>query len=178
MPELKTTRLCLRSFTEDDLESFAALAANDGFMRFSGSGPLDPDGAAAFFERIMVRTRMAVPSQFAVLDGQTHALIGYCGFFLQVVDDVEELEIGYRLHPESWGRGLATEAAGAVRDHDFRDLRLMRVISVIPPDNHPSRRVAEKNGMTLEKFTVFRSYPANVFAISRAQWERLPNVAQ
>jgi RimJ/RimL family protein N-acetyltransferase len=97
-------------------------------------------------------------------------LIGYCGFFHQQVDGTEEIEIGYRLDPDYWSRGLATEGAQAVRDHAFRDLKLPRVISLIHPDNLPSRRVAEKSGMEIEKKTVFRGFPTLVFAISREQW--------
>ena len=74
--------------------------------------------------------------------------------------------IGYRLHPSYWGRGIATEAARAVRDHAFNDLRIERVISLIHPENLASRRVAEKNGMAPEKETVFRGFPAIVFGIN------------
>jgi ribosomal-protein-alanine N-acetyltransferase len=170
MPELTTARLRLRSFSDEDLDAFSALTANSHFMRFSGSGPIDREKTAALLERIMLRTRAGEPSQFAVIDRETQRLIGYCGFFLQVVDDIEEIEIGYRLHPDFWNRGYATEAARAVRDHAFGDLRLPRVISLIHPDNHASRRVAEKNGMALEKQTNFRGFPADVFALSRAEW--------
>jgi RimJ/RimL family protein N-acetyltransferase len=96
-------------------------------------------------------------------------LIGYCGFFSQIVDDVEEIELGYRLHPDHWGQGLATEAARAVRDYGFDDLKLPRLISLIHPNNVASRRVAEKNGMTPEKETVFRCFPTIVYSISQAQ---------
>ena len=75
-----------------------------------------------------------------------------------------------RLHPEYWNQGIATEAAGAVRDHAFRDLNLSRVISLIHPDNAASRRVVEKIGMTREKETVFRGFPATVFSLSQEVW--------
>ena len=84
-----------------------------------------------------------------------------------MVDGVEEIEIGYRLDPKYWGRGLATEAAEAVRDHAFNDLGLGHVISLIHPNNIASRRVAEKNGMTVEKETIFRGFPTIVFGIRR-----------
>jgi [ribosomal protein S5]-alanine N-acetyltransferase len=87
------------------------------------------------------------------------------------VNGTDEIEIAYRLHPDYWGQGLATEAAQAVRDHAFRDLRLTRVVSLIHPDNLPSRRVAEKNGMNVENKTVFRGFPTFVFAITREQWQ-------
>jgi RimJ/RimL family protein N-acetyltransferase len=81
-----------------------------------------------------------------------------------------EIEIGYRLDSAFWNRGLTTEAARAVRDHEFRDLKLEYVNSLIHPENHPSRRVAEKNGMTLQRETTFRGFPTYVFAITRTRW--------
>jgi RimJ/RimL family protein N-acetyltransferase len=69
---------------------------------------------------------------------------------------------------------LATEAARAVRDHGFNELKLPRLISLIHPDNKPSKRVAEKNGMQPEKETVFRGFPTIVYALSRAQHQATP----
>jgi ribosomal-protein-alanine N-acetyltransferase len=99
-------------------------------------------------------------------------LIGYCGFYHHPQHGIEDVEIGYRLSPAYWNRGLATEAARAVRDHAFRDLKLPRVISLVHPENVPSRRVAEKNGMTVKKEIMFRGFPTLVYAISRDRWEK------
>jgi ribosomal-protein-alanine N-acetyltransferase len=99
-------------------------------------------------------------------------LIGYSGFLHWHLDSRDEIEIGYRLHPDYWNKGIATEAATAVLDHAFRDLELPRVISLIYPENIPSRRVAEKIGMTLEKQTTFRGFPTNVFSLSRDRWAK------
>ena len=84
-----------------------------------------------------------------------------------------EIEIGYRLDSACWNRGLAREAARTVRDHGFRDLKLDYVISLIHPENHPSRGVAEKNGMILERKTTFRGFLTFVFAITRQRWLQL-----
>ena len=173
---LETSRLILRSFTIDDLDRVAELMANPDFMRFS-LGPMTCEQSRAFLEKLIDWDRADLPSQFAAIDRQTSTLVGYCGFLHQEVDGEKEIEIGYRLHPDFWNRGLATEAARAVRDHAFRDLKLERVISLIHPDNHASRRVAEKNGMTLEKQTTFRGFPTFVFAITQPQWLRLANDA-
>jgi RimJ/RimL family protein N-acetyltransferase len=67
---------------------------------------------------------------------------------------------------------LATEAVQAVRDYAFEKLKLKRVISLIHPDNHASRRVAEKNAMTLEKETNFRGFPTLVFACAPRDFAR------
>lgn len=167
MPSLETERLLLRSFVHDDLDRMAVLMADNDFMRFS-LGAFSREQTAGFLGKVRARDRDGLPSQFAVILPQEDRLIGYCGFFAQVVDGIEELEIGYRLDPAYWGRGIATEAARAVRDYGFNQLKVPRLISLIHPDNLPSRRVAEKNGMTLEKETVFRGFPTLVFSLGHA----------
>jgi len=139
-------------------------------MRFS-LGVFSREQTAMFLEKVRGRDRAGLPSQFAVVLRDSERLIGYCGFFAQTVDGVEELEIAYRLDPSCWGQGLGTEAARAVRDYAFTQLQLSRVISLIHPDNVASRRVAEKNGMTPEKETVFRGFPTIVFGIRRRLWQ-------
>jgi ribosomal-protein-alanine N-acetyltransferase len=168
---LETPRLSLRPFCRDDLAQMAELMVNPDFMRFS-LGVYSHEQTAGFIEKILSWDRAGLPSQFAMIVKSNGALIGYCGFFHQEVDEIKEIEIGYRLDPDYWNRGLATEAAQAVRDHGFGDLKLPRLISLIHPDNIRSRRVAEKNGMILEKETIFREFRTYVFAVMREQWSR------
>lgn len=106
---------------------------------------------------------------FAVVLRENDNVLGYGGF-LHHREVPNEIEIGYRLDPAYWNRGLITEAVRTVCNHAFLDLRLPRVISLIHPDNAPSRRVAEKIGMRLEKRITFRGFPTNLFALSRDQW--------
>ena len=77
---------------------------------------------------------------------------------------------GIGLIPTIGTADFGSEAAQAVRDHACRDLNLRRVISLIHPDNVSSRRVAKKNGMKIERETVFRGFPTQVFAITREAW--------
>jgi RimJ/RimL family protein N-acetyltransferase len=62
-------------------------------------------------------------------------------------DEHGEVEIGWHLHPDSWGHGYATEAARAVLTFAFDTLRLPEVVSFTAVINLPSRRVMEKLGM-------------------------------
>jgi [ribosomal protein S5]-alanine N-acetyltransferase len=57
-----------------------------------------------------------------------------------------------------------------VRDYAFFGVKLPRVISLIRPENIPSRRVAEKIGLTPEKQITFHGFPTTVFALSRKCW--------
>jgi RimJ/RimL family protein N-acetyltransferase len=169
MPVLETARLILRLFGKEDLNRLAELMANGDFMRFS-RGPKTHEETAAFLETVIGWHRAGLPSPFAVVIRSDGVLVGYCGFLHQEVDGEKQIEIGYRLHPDYWNRGIATEAARKVRYHAFSDLELPRVISLIHYDNTPSRRVAEKIGMTFEKEILFRGVPTQVFALIREQW--------
>lgn len=60
-------------------------------------------------------------------------------------------ELGWRLAPRAWGRGLATEAAHAAAGDAFTRLELPELISIIHPSNARSQRVATKLGMTIER---------------------------
>lgn len=74
--------------------------------------------------------------------------MGYCGIMHHELQGAREYEVGYRLMPQWWGRGYATEAAAAARDAAFAQIDTPYLISLIDPDNIASRRVAEKIGMT------------------------------
>lgn len=167
--ELQTPRLILRSFGDEDVDAMAKLFANPDFMRFSLGVYTERKQTVAFIEKVMAWNRASMPSQFAVVPRGENRVIGYCGFHHHP-EVPGEVEIGYRLHPDYWNRGLITEAARAVRDHAFADLKLPLVISLIHPENFPSRRVAEKNGMKVEKEITFRGFPTQVYAITREQW--------
>jgi RimJ/RimL family protein N-acetyltransferase len=168
--ELETERLILRSFREEDVDVMAQLFANPDFMRFSLGVFIERKQTIAFIEKVMGWDRAGIPSQFAVVPRGQDAIIGYCGFFYHPEHGIEDIEIGYRLNPDYWNRGLITEAARAVRDHGFRDYNLSRVISLVHPENTPSCRIATKNGMKAEKEITFRGFPTLVYAITREAW--------
>ncbi|HEX3619619.1 MAG TPA: GNAT family N-acetyltransferase, partial [Candidatus Udaeobacter sp.] len=115
MPTLETDRLILRSFREEDVNAMAELFANSDFMRFSLGVFTERKQTIAFIERVMGWDRAGIPSQFAVVPHGQDAVTGYCGFFYHPEHGIEDIEIGYRLNPDYWNRGLITEAARAVR---------------------------------------------------------------
>jgi RimJ/RimL family protein N-acetyltransferase len=82
---------------------------------------------------------------------QTGAFVGDCSLTPQDVDGTPEIKVGYHVRRALQGRGYATEAAAAARDHARDVLGLARLVAVIHPGNVVSQRVAEKTGLTLEK---------------------------
>lgn len=80
----------------------------------------------------------------------------FAGFFLvKILPETGETEIGYRLLPKYWGRGLATEGARAMVDYSLRNLRVDKVVGVASPENLASRRVLEKAGLEFRKYDRF-----------------------
>jgi RimJ/RimL family protein N-acetyltransferase len=83
------------------------------------------------------------------------------------VDGAAELEIGYHVHRDHQRRGLASEAARAVREYAFAELGVDHVISLIRPGNLASRRVAEKNGLTVDRVVFWHGYDHCVYRLAR-----------
>jgi [ribosomal protein S5]-alanine N-acetyltransferase len=79
-------------------------------------------------------------------------LVGLCG--VAILRGAEEGEIWYLVQPESWGRGVATEAARRLLDLGFGELGLHRLWATCLPENPASARVLEKIGMRKEGFLV------------------------
>jgi RimJ/RimL family protein N-acetyltransferase len=79
-------------------------------------------------------------------------LVGLCG--VVILRGAEEGEIWYLVEPESWGKGIATEAAKHLLDLGFGELSLHRIWATCLPENPASARVLEKVGMRKEGFLV------------------------
>lgn len=149
--DIKTERLILRPFESNDFEEAYQLFSDPIVMRFSLNGPYSADKCKKFIEQCILKSNNNEPSLLAVIDKKSNQLIGSCGFFPQTIQGMAELELGYRLLTDYWGKGLATEAAMAMKSHAFNEMGLTRLISLIETENIASVRVAEKNDFKLEK---------------------------
>ena len=109
----------------------------------------------------------------ALLEKKSGKLIGHCGLLLQQIDDEKALEIGYSLLPNYRNKGYATEAAIRCRDYAFQNNYSNSLISIISLTNIQSANVACKNGMRLEKQTMYNQNPVNIFKINRIDWQNL-----
>lgn len=101
----------------------------------------------------------------ALIEKATGKLIGHAGLLVQVVDGMEELEIAYSLLPEFWSKGYAIEAARKCKQYAFENNLAKSLISIISLSNLPSQKVAIKNGMAIEKQTVYRANPVYIFRV-------------
>ncbi len=147
---IETPRLRLRLMRADDADALLGVFGDPRVMAAFGVEPFDPSQMEARMRRNLDHQARHGYGLFAVVLKADGALIGDCGLEHTELDGAAETELGYDLRSDYWNRGLATEAAGAVRDYAFRELGLPRLISLIRQGNLASRRVAEKVGMRLE----------------------------
>jgi len=163
---LETSRLTLREFSPDDASPLALVLSDPETMRFYPA-PFDRAGVEEWIARNIRRYAEDGHGLWAMVLKSSGELIGDCGLTVQVVDGAREVEIGYHVRSNLWGRGLATEAAQACRDVGFARLSVDRLISLIRPENVPSRRVAEKSGMTVWKEVKWKGLVHVVYAVRR-----------
>ena len=149
---IETPRLILREFLTHDAEALACVISDPETMRFYPA-PFDRQGVEGWIARNIRRYEKDGHGLWAIDLKSTGEMIGDCGITLQEVDGEPLPEIGYHLRRDMWGQGFATEAARACRDYGFDSLKAEFLISLIRPENLPSRRVAERNGVKIWKQT-------------------------
>jgi ribosomal-protein-alanine N-acetyltransferase len=170
---LRTDRLILRPMVEDDVEALLLVFSDPNVMASFGGILFDRSMMERWVRRNLDHQDRHGYGLFSVIHRETDELIGDCGLEHMEVDGKPEVEIGYDIRSDYWNRGLASEAATAVRDFAFDALHLPRVISLIRPANVASERVAEKVGMRPEKEIVRGNASYWVYALSRRQ-RRVP----
>src|ERR1035437_5540085 len=175
MKILLTPRLLLREFTPQDADALALVLSDPQAMRYYPA-PCDRAGVEQWIERNRQRYQDDGVGLWAMELTKTHKMIGDCGIILQQVEGERLYEIGYHLRRDFWGQGLATEAAIVCRDWAFAHLKTDRLISLIRPENLPSRRVAERNGMTVWKEVNWRGLTHYVYSIEKAQVPHVTDV--
>ena len=162
---METPRLIVRYFTIRDLEALVPILANSQVMEFSILGVHSRQQTKQFIEQRLLSYLEPGFGLYALIHKEYKELIGYCGFFVQRVEQYKEVEVGYRLAAQYWGQGLATEAARSICEYGRKKFNFKRLICLIEPDNKRSIRVAEKLDMKLEKEIVY--YGINVQLYSK-----------
>jgi len=169
---LETKRLALRRLTLCDLDDLARFYADPVVMRFYPSVRTREESERNLDWIIQQYDARPGTGLWAAVYKPDNRLIGRCGLIWQTVDNgAQDLEVGYLLDKAVWNRGLATEAAQAIRDYAFCAFaNVPRLISIIHPVNTASQRVAEKNGMTHVTNAPFSGFDCRIYAIKRGTW--------
>lgn len=145
---IETERLRLRTWREDDLVRFSEINADPDVMHFFPA-PLTTDETALMITRLQEHQQEHGFCFWAVDLIESNHLIGMLGLSRPKMKTsfTPCVEIGWRLHPAFWGKGLATEGALACLHYGWEVLELEEIVSFTACINLPSQRVMEKIGM-------------------------------
>lgn len=163
---LETERLLLRHPQQGDLEALFALYRNPEISHYI---PEAPQTLAETQEELdwfrNGHPRHPELGLWSTVLKENERYIGRCGLLPWTIDEQFEVEVAYLIDQAYWRKGLATEAALAIRDYGFHNLGLKRLVSLIDAENVASIRVAEKIGMTFEKASRDEIGPFQLYAI-------------
>lgn len=148
-PVLKTERLLLRPWRQDDLDSLAAMNADPLVMRYFPNCP-DRSESAEMIARLDRHFERYGFGFWALEITATSSFAGFAGLLTPQFQAhfTPCVEIGWRLVREAWGQGYATEAGRAALDFAFDHLALNEVVSLATAGNERSRKVMARLGMT------------------------------
>jgi RimJ/RimL family protein N-acetyltransferase len=146
---VETERLIVRALEPGDVEALAALWCDPAATAYLG-GPRGFDAVCR-----TLRDDLTLPEQPAfdlwpTIEKASGCVVGHCGLLDKEIADRTEIELVYVIAPAAWGRGFATEAGRAIRDHAVTVLGRQRLVALIHPDNAASERVAGKLGFRCE----------------------------
>lgn len=170
----ETDRLIFRKIQESDFNEWLIFFVDPrSSIHWVEEWKSPQDACAAWYQKQFWRYENQMGGMNALIEKSSGRLIGHCGLLVQTVDGQPELEIGYSLLWEFWGKGYASEAATKCRDYAFHNDLSKSLISIISLSNIPSQKVALKNGMSNRKETKYKGNPVYIFRIDKSDWKRI-----
>ncbi len=180
MSTLHTPRLRLEPLTDAHLDGLHAMNARPEVMRFLSGQPETLEQTAAFVARVQRCWAVWGTSWWAFVDREDGRVRGagaiqYLRREAQPPEDLESLrgnplEIGWRLHPDAWGQGLASEAARRMTTFAFERFDPAELLAVRHPDNLASARVMDRLGMRYRGLEPWYGRTVATHVLDRETW--------
>ncbi len=171
--QFRTRRLLLTRLRRSDLHDLLCMH-HDPRVTPTVSGSGRDSHAEALGEELVSQWERHGFGWWAVRDPASGHFIGRGGLRPAIVDGAPEVEVGFGLLPEFWGRGYATELARVSIAQGFVRLALPDVISLALPGNRASRRVMEKARLRYERDTVRGGLPHVLYRLTAEAWRTAP----
>jgi RimJ/RimL family protein N-acetyltransferase len=179
---IRTGRLLLRPYAHADADAVYAYMRLPEVHRYLYSEPRSRPEVEALVAERADAGRLTKEGQAICLVAdlaQTGELVGDCMLFWRS-EEHEQGEVGYVFSPAYHGRGLATEAVGALLRLGFEGLGLHRITGRLDARNTPSARVLERAGLRREAHLVENEFVKGewtdemIYAMLRSEWEAGP----
>jgi len=179
-PQLTTERLVLRELTMDDVDWYKSHFSISEIVTGSGfAAPADGDAAREEFERyILGPWNQGTGLRWGITLKKDSRVIGSAGFYKWENEPHRKAEMGYDLNPTHWGKGIMTEALGAIISYGFDEMNLNRITIFVISENERSVKLARRLGFVKEgviresEFFDGRFIDDVMFSILKSDWRR------
>jgi ribosomal-protein-alanine N-acetyltransferase len=169
---IETERLLHRRFTLDDLSKLIEMRSAPQVNQYLGGTRLQ--NPEAITKRLQFYIDCYEKYGFGMMSmiwKETGEMIGWSG--LQPLDGTDEIEVGYGMIQEYWGRGIGFETAWGWLDFGFKAKGLERIVAVAYPENKGSWRIMEKCGMRYEKTEAHYGENCVFYAVTKDEFFKL-----
>lgn len=169
---IETERLLIRPFKMEDIEPSYIMNLDAEVSRHTGDGGIvsKEEIERRIVENVFGDYEKHGFGRLAVELKGENKFIGFTG--LKYLEDMDEVDLGYRFMKEYWGKGIATESAEACVNLGFNTLGLKRLIAMVLPENIGSIRVLEKLNFEYEKDIIEDNQLAKIYSLIK---EKAPN---
>lgn len=165
---IETARLQMREFCQEDLDAVFEFSINPEVCKYTGDqGKVkNKQDAEKIIQDIwLAEYKKYGYARYALIHKADNKVIGFCGVKYEpnlLGPGIGCPDIGYRMLPEYWGQGLATEAVKACLNYARRELGLTRIIGEVAEENIASNKLLLKLG-----FKITEKYKKNGFKLNR-----------
>lgn len=167
---IETDELILRELTMDDLQALHLILSDQETMQYYPA-PFELNKTRNWINWNIENYSRYGFGLWAVIIKETGQFIGDCGITMQMILDNSVPEIGYHIDKRFWNKGYATQASKACLRYAFDVAKFDKVYSYQKYTNIPSRRVAEKMGMTLtQEYADDINTKTSVYAINKTEY--------
>lgn len=167
---LETARLRLEPFADRHFDGLCRLNGDARVMRYITGRAQSPDEVRGTIARVGETWATLGHSWWAFVDKAGGELVGAgCVQHIERNRD-NPLELGWRLLPQRWGQGLASEAARGMAAFAFDSLGTPFLLANAMPENISSRRVMERLGMRFRGIEHWWQMDLATYVLTMAEW--------
>ena len=164
----ETERLLHRKFTTDDLDRLIEMRVNADVMKYLGGKKMQNPEALKDRLDFYISCYEQSIGMHAVIWKENDKMIGWSG--LQPLGGTKEIEVGYGMIKEFWGKGIGFETGLFWMKYGFETVGLERIVAVADKANIGSWKIMEKLGMKYEKTESHYEMECVVYGVSKADF--------
>lgn len=170
MTILHTQRLRLEPLNDSHFDGLYAINRFPEVMRYITGTPDTPELTQAMIERAKIKWLERGHSWWACIDRESGTMVGTgCVQHIEYNPN-NPLELGWRLHPDQWGKGYASEAAREMTRFAFETLNAQLLCAVCHQENADSATVMKRLGMSFIGIEHWYEMDVALYGMSRAKW--------